>query len=197
MKNIKIDFSDNSVEAPKYAIGEVVAIKSDCDPELWLIVKVNGLQLDSNNIWNYTVLLEYPEGYCEEYKEDELLTIKEHKKEQILYGLASFTGSQILYKHWLGFHYTQGVKYLADEVGAYWLIDAICSHQKRSLLNKHPGLKEFQIWRLEVKDDSAVLICEEDTDQQVLTQKIPYTDFPLPEMKLYLIDKIILLPGEY
>ncbi len=142
--------------------------------------------------------MEYPEGYCEEYKEGELLTIKEHKKEQILHGLEYFTGSQILYKHWFGlFRYTQGVKYVASEAGAYWLIDAICSHQKQTLLNEYPNLKEFQIWRLEVEHNSAVLICEQDTNQPVLSQKIPYTDFPLEEVKFFLIDKIILLPGEY
>ena len=197
MKNIKIELEHDSVKAPKYAIEEVVAIKSDCDPKLWLTGKVTGLQRDRNNTWNYTILLEYPQGYCEEYKKDELLTINERKKEQLIFGLKQFTGSTALYKHWLGFHYTQGVKYLADEAKSYWLIDAICSHQTTSFLNKYPALQEFQIWRLEVENNSAVLICEVDTDQQVLTQKIPYTDFPLPEVKLYLIEKVIILPQEY
>ena len=197
MNNIKIEFDHENAKTPKYAIEELIAIKGDCDPQLWLTGKVTGLQLGSNNTYNYTVLLEYPEKCSKEYREDELLTIKEHKREQILYGLGYFTGSQVLFKHWFGFRYTQGVKYIADEAGAYWLIDAICSHQNRTLLNKYPNLKEFQIWRLEVKDDSGLLICEEDTDQPVLSQKIPYTDFPLEEIKFFLIDRIILLPGEY
>lgn len=198
MNNIKVELSHKNAKTPKYAIEDLVAIKSDlCEPSLWLTGKVNDVQLDSNNTWNYAVVLEYPEGRCEEYKEDELLTIKEHKREQVLYGLELFTGSQVLFKHWFGFRYTQGVKYIADEAGAYWLIDAICSHQKKTLLNKCPNLKEFQIWRLEVKDNSGLLICEEDTDQPVLSQKIPYTDFPLEEIKFFLIDKIILLPGEH
>ena len=197
MNNITTEFNHENAKAPKFAFEDLVAIKSDlCEPSLWLTGKVNGLQLD-NNIWNYTVLLEYPEKCSKEYREDELLTIKEHKREQVLYGLEFFTGSQVLFKHWFGFRYTQGVKYIADEAGAYWLIDAILSHQNRTLLNKYPNLKEFQIWRLEVKNDSGLLICEEDTDQPVLSQKIHYTDFPLEEIKFFLIDRIILLPGEY
>ena len=199
MSNITTEFNQNNSKAPKFALEELVAIKSDCDPQLWLTGKVTGLQLNSNNTYNYTVLLEYPEKYSKKYREDELLTIKEHKREQILYGLGYFTDSQVLFKHWFGFRYTQGVKYIADEAGAYWLIDAICSHQNKTLLNKYPNLKEFQIWRLEVEleNNSGLLICEEDTDQPVLSQEIPYTDFPLEEIKFFLIDKIVLLPGEY
>jgi hypothetical protein len=31
----------------------------------------------------------------------------------------------------------------------------------------------------------------------VVKQKIPYTNFPLDEVKMYLIDGVILLPSEY
>jgi hypothetical protein len=31
----------------------------------------------------------------------------------------------------------------------------------------------------------------------VLTKRIPYTDFPLAEIKLYFTDGVILLPSEY
>lgn len=200
LMQIGYDFSQGCFESEeiKLLTSDVQEFPGIEAQRLALFLEANPHKVYTN--WNYTVVLEYPEGYCEEYKEDELLTIKEHKKEQILYGLGYFTGSQVLFKHWFGlFRYTQGVKYIADEAGAYWLIDAICSHQKRTLLNKYPSLKEFQIWRLQVEleKNSGLLICEEDTDQPVLSQEIPYTDFPLEEIKFFLIDKIVLLPGEY
>lgn len=54
--NIKIEFNHENAKTPKFVFEEIVAIKSDCDPKLWLTGKVTSLQLDSNNTWNYTVL---------------------------------------------------------------------------------------------------------------------------------------------
>jgi hypothetical protein len=116
--------------------------------------------------------------------------------EQLTADLEQFTGSQTIYRHSLGMlRYTEGVKYLAQEAQCYWLLDAIGSYQHRLLAN--PKLKEFQIWRLAVKDESGVLICEEDTDIEVLRQVIEYTGFPLPGITLYLTDKVLMLPSEY
>jgi hypothetical protein len=113
--------------------------------------------------------------------------------------LDQFSGTTEWYKHWLNqFTYTDGVKYLADEAKAHWLIDAIASHQTKQLLSDEM-LKEFQIWRLIVntEDKTAKLICERDTDDIAVTQDIPYTDFPLAEVKLYLVAKVLMLPSEY
>ena len=110
--------------------------------------------------------------------------------------LGQFIGTTNYYKHWLGIKYTDGVQYLAEKVGAYWLIDAIASY-KRS--------EPFQVWTLAQGPDGkgAVLSMVEDTGQPVkVSQDIPFTDFPfneLPEpmIKLYLIDGVLLLPSEY
>lgn len=75
-------------------------------------------------------------------------------------------------------------------------MDAIASHQTKQFLS-NPNLREFQIWHLQVKDNSGVLICEWDTNQEVLRQEILYTDFPLPDIKLYLVEKVLMLPSEY
>jgi hypothetical protein len=113
--------------------------------------------------------------------------------------LAQFTGTTQWYQHWLKrFTYTDGVKFLADNAEAYWLLDAIASHQTKQLLSD-PMLKEFQIWKLTVNPDdkTAKLVCERDSDDVVLTQDIPYTDFPLAEIKLYLAEGVLMLPSEY
>ncbi len=111
--------------------------------------------------------------------------------------LNQFSGTGEHYKHWLKvFTYTDGVKYLADRANAHWLIDAIASHQPPLLRDEM--LKEFQIWRLIVNEDkTAKLVCERDTEDVVLTQDIPFTDFPLLEVKLFLVARVLMLPSEY
>lgn len=116
--------------------------------------------------------------------------------EQINSKLKQLVGSDKIYKHWLGIKYTSGIKYLAEAAECFWLLDAIASHQNANLLFLSQ-LREFQIWRLVVQEKSGVLICEWDTNQEVLRQEIPYTNFPLPRIKLYLIEKVLLLPSEY
>jgi hypothetical protein len=113
--------------------------------------------------------------------------------------LAQFTGTTQWYKHWLKrFVYTDGVKYLAEQGNAYWLIDAIASHQTKQLLEDQM-LREFQIWTLKVnlEEKTATLVCERDTDDTVLTQDIDFTDFPLAEVKLYLTEGVLMLTSEY
>lgn len=93
---------------------------------------------------------------------------------------------------------TDGAKYLAEEAGAYWLLDAIASHQK-SLVRNFPAMQSFQVWLLNVSDDkSCRLTCAEDSDiPPVVVQNIKFTDFPMKEIKLYVCDRVILLPSEY
>jgi len=111
--------------------------------------------------------------------------------------LMMFCGSEKFYRHPLTrqYIYTEGVKFLADNAGAYWLIDAIVSYRRK---------EEFQVWVLKVKNESAVLTMQEDTSlgwPALVTQEIPYTDFPLSEMKLYCQNNgqgfTIFLPSEY
>lgn len=112
--------------------------------------------------------------------------------------LNTFIGSETLYKHWLGIQYTNGIKYLATKGEAFWLLDAIASHQTEQLLSRGL-LRDFQLWELTVlKDKSAALTCQEDTNTEpVVRQEIPYTDFPLTSIKLYFVQKVLLLPSEY
>jgi len=79
---------------------------------------------------------------------------------------------------------TDGALYLAENAGAYWIFDAICSHQRKAL--KDPMLRNFQFWTLKVSPDKkAVLTCERDSNDIAITQKLEYTDFPLPEIKIW------------
>lgn len=110
--------------------------------------------------------------------------------------LEQFIGSEICYRHRSGLLYTEGVQYLAEHGQAYWLIDAITSHQPQCM--KDQILKSFQHWILKVNSDySAQLICERDTNDIAFTISIPFTDFPLDTVKLYLVNRVLMLTSEY
>jgi len=42
-----------------------------------------------------------------------------------------------------------------------------------------------------------VAIADDGNGNELLRQAIPYTDFPLDEITLYLTERTLLLPGEY
>ncbi|HEY9598449.1 MAG TPA: DUF6011 domain-containing protein [Cyanophyceae cyanobacterium] len=120
----------------------------------------------------------------------------EVQDENIESELAYFSGSTEIYRH--GFFkmlYTQGVQHLAERAQCYWLLDAIASWQIKPKIKREP----FQVWTITVNQKKeAVLTCVRDTGAKPLaTQRIEYTDFPLPEMKFYLCDGTLMLPSEY
>jgi len=114
--------------------------------------------------------------------------------------IAQANGFETHYRHSLtGMSYSEGVKHIADEAGAYWLIDAILISSKcRKLQQKCNGL---EFWTLTVKDGAAVLVCTDggmngEKAKAVYSQTIPYTDFPLAEITLYNDGGVLCLPGE-
>ena len=129
--------------------------------------------------------------------------------------LKQFTGTDNYYKHLLGLHYTDGIKYLAEKAQCYWLLDVIASHQTKRLLAdemlrdlwlRHAS---YQLWLLVVGNDhefikpkyQAVVTCWQDTPnagiKPAVRQDIEFTDFPLSEIKLYLCHGALMLPSEY
>jgi hypothetical protein len=111
--------------------------------------------------------------------------------------LAQFTGSEQWYRHGIvrDVLFTDGAKYVADAGGAYWLLDEIALAQR---YEKSVAGEEFQLWKLKVHSDrTATLTCDDGNGNVVFTKAIEYTDFPLPEIALYFINKTILLPSEY
>ena len=111
--------------------------------------------------------------------------------------LAQFTGSENWYRHALvrTITYTDGVKYLAARAVAYWLLDEIALSQSLKAVKA----ETFQVWtlKLDAKGNSASLTCDNGDKKVVYTKRIKFTDFPLPEIKLYCTDGVILLPSEY
>lgn len=98
--------------------------------------------------------------------------------------------------------YTSGVHFMADICGAYWLIDAVLSHQHTASVRREP----FQIWQLRRKGGAApgwLLECWTDTPgseyaKRIALQAIGYSDFPdeLLPFKLYHEGGVLMLPQE-
>jgi len=111
--------------------------------------------------------------------------------------LHQFTGAENWYRHPLNRKvvYTEGVQYVAENGGAYWLLDEIALIQP---YDKKVADEPFQVWKLSVRADrTATLACDDGNGVIVFTKELEYTDFPLNEIKLYFTDNTILLPSEY
>lgn len=122
--------------------------------------------------------------------------------------LRTFYGSENYHRATLrrDFLHTEGVEFLANEAGAFWLIDAIASHQAAPRVRA----EEFQVWNLTLtptraRPNQALLTCDDGNGNVLARQRIAFTDFPLSTIKLYVemgsIDgrtpaQILLLPSE-
>ena len=118
--------------------------------------------------------------------------------------LDQFTGTDNWYRHWSGLLYTDGVKFLAEKAGAgaYWLIDLIASYQPDPRVRGNKRLQEFQLWWLTCANSEGLVQLKEDSNNKVvLEQFIPFSDFPLASLKLYVEPgeqgPVLLLPSEH
>lgn len=110
--------------------------------------------------------------------------------------LAQFTGTEYWYRHALARNvlYTDGVKYVAENAGAYWLVDRIALAQAEPKIARTP----FQLWVLDVAaDQRAALRCEDGNGEEVARQEIPFTDFPLAQIRFFYTNNVLHLPSEY
>lgn len=109
--------------------------------------------------------------------------------------LAYFTGSEKFYKAYPKVILTDGIKFLADRAGAYWLIDLVFAYQSDRKVKQEP----FQVYELSVdlKTKKAKMVCTDGNENILRTQNIPFTDFPLESIKMYYTNETLLLPSEY
>jgi hypothetical protein len=115
--------------------------------------------------------------------------------------LAGFIGTENWYRNSMfpRFTYTDGIKYMAERAGAYWLIDVILSHQR----NPKALAVEFQVWTVKLittgrnNGGCRVAMTDGNTDAAIISQTIPYTDFPLTDFSVYLTGDVLMLKSEY
>ena len=106
--------------------------------------------------------------------------------------LRQFTGDLKRFRHSLARRviYTPGVQYMAEQGGAYWLIDELALSIAGGVVAKagqsDPRVLELHFWRLDVKDSSAKLTARADSDvPPFFTKNIPFTDFPLDQIDIW------------
>jgi hypothetical protein len=133
------------------------------------------------------------------------LTKAEQLAAELEANLPHFTGTESytnLRYPWLRsrFLLTDGAKYLAETAKAFWLMDAIASHQT----NKQVAAEPFQVWKLTVNEQKqATLTCTDGNEAVLVRQEIPYADFPLAKITLYaeqsdyLAGQVVMLTSEY
>lgn len=117
------------------------------------------------------------------------------KADELESNLRHFHGSETVYHNGLfkKYCYTEGMRYLANEASAHWLLDAVASHH----LAINRRFPDFILWRLERHEETTdkagkvipehwMLSAREDTHQPpFVAQKIPYSDFPLDSFEFY------------
>ncbi len=109
--------------------------------------------------------------------------------------LNEFTGSQCIYRHPLTkLVYTEGVQFLAEKFGCYWLLDRILIEAR---LNRILSREEFQVWILSRKEQGFQLTCEDGNGRVLFFNAIEYSDFAAGKVTLWLVDGVLLLPSEY
>src|SRR5271156_2783579 len=114
--------------------------------------------------------------------------------------LSQFIGSEQLFRHGLSRKHlcTEGVQFVAERAGAYWLLDKIALHASPAIARE-----DFQVWKLGVRRDQTATLTTDNGDNDILkTEELPFTDFPLSEITLWAVRNefdgfTIMLPGEY
>ena len=112
--------------------------------------------------------------------------------------MANFYGTEVWYRHpaFRTYLYTEGVQYVAEHGEAYWLLDKIFACH--ASVPKLSG-EDFCSWELKknVEGQGARLICTDGNYNELYSESILYTDFPLASIKFYCVNNVLLLPTEY
>ena len=123
---------------------------------------------------------------------------------KVMPNLEGFSGTQDYHRfnRFSALTITDGIKYLAKELGCYWMLDIVASVQHKPKVRQN---NSFIIWRLEVKNNSARFAgytdCEENgkylKSKKVYAQIIHYTDFPEGVFEFYQQGGVLLLKQEH
>jgi hypothetical protein len=123
--------------------------------------------------------------------------------DELQHALGRFCGSETLTLHGLDprVRMTEGVMFLAQQAKAYWLIDAIVSHQTTNRARSNG----FQVWKFRRLPDGYcdLRMTDGNSDDPIITQVITYSDFPLDHIEIWMIRSgngggfTMLLPSEY
>jgi hypothetical protein len=89
---------------------------------------------------------------------------------------------------------SEGIKYVRDSLEGFCLIDTILCFQCDRAIGKIFSQK--WIFKQQPHDLRWILQCY-DNEKLMISKKIEFSKFPLPKIEIWLINKNLLLPGEY
>ena len=121
-------------------------------------------------------------------------------KDQLLDELRNFYGTEAYYRANPGLLATDGVKFLADNAGCYWLLDMVWSYLP--VLRKSRDTF-FVVRYAGTPGESGLFFITDDipANQTYATQTVEYSDFPLDEIVMYLSateeEFVLMLRSEY
>ena len=123
-------------------------------------------------------------------------------QDQLLDELRSFYGTEHYYRTNPGLLVTDGVKFLADNAGCYWLLDMVWSYLP-VLRKSRDTFFVVVLTKDGVLDPGAIFTIQDDIppNQTYAQQAIEHTDFPLDEIVMYLSatedEFVLMLRSEY
>lgn len=120
----------------------------------------------------------------------------------LAHDLLHYTGTENFYRHWTfrNCTYTDGVRHMARTAGAYWLIDVICSYVPQC---QRAGDNFYSAMLQKQEDGTWMFYLSSDYSDLKIEQEIPYSDFPINEIKFFVaynggdLGWTIMLPQEY
>lgn len=119
------------------------------------------------------------------------------KASQLEQELQQFIGTEHYYSVRHDLMATDGVKYLAEQAGCFWLLDLYWSH----LLNIDHIANPFTVLKMTVLNSAAYVVIEDGNDNVLAQQFVEYTDFPLASITLYGCwaerEWVVMLTSEY
>ena len=121
-------------------------------------------------------------------------------KDQLLDELRNFYGTEAYHRTNPGLLITDGVKFLADNAGCYWLLDMVWSNLP--VLRKSRDTF-FVVRYAGTPGESGLFSITDDipATQTYAVQTVEYSDFPLDEIVLYLSateeEFVLMLRSEY
>ncbi len=129
-------------------------------------------------------------------EEQKTLSPKEFER-----SLMGFFGTSNYYEHKVTKNIklllTDGCNWVREAAEARWLFNEILFNQPRPEIKDLP----FQVWILEKdnddEDEQWVLRCEDGNDNTVLVQMIMDVDFPIYELRIWVVGGVAMLPSEY
>ena len=108
--------------------------------------------------------------------------------------LSAFIGTETWQRHALNRNLllTDGVRYFADQAGAWWLLDIVATE-----IFQKQASQAFLVIDLDVASNKAGIRATDGNDVVLFRRHIHFTDAPTGHWRFYLTDNVLLLPSEY